>query len=299
MAEQRDRAKRDAAEKKTGNADISAFARDARAVRRGHLHRLRPGLRRGDRPRPAGQRRAGRRAAGAGTEVDVVLDRTPFYAEGGGQLADAGADHGGRRRGRGLRRADPAARAHRAPRQGASPARSWSNAPAHAEIDVERRRALSRSHTATHLVHRALRGALGESAAQAGSENAPGRLRFDFTAPGAVPLRVLRGRRGRGQRGPASTTWTSARSSPAGGGARDRRAGAVRREVRRPGPGGRGRRLLARAVRRHPRRPVRPARPGQGARRGVHRLGRAPGRGAGRHRRVPLPGPGAACWSAS
>jgi alanyl-tRNA synthetase len=41
-------------------------------------------------------------------------------------------------------------------------------------------------------VHRALRGALGESAAQAGSENAPGRLRFDFTAGGAVPLSVLR-----------------------------------------------------------------------------------------------------------
>src|SRR6202041_2742567 len=48
------------------------------------------------------------------------------------------------------------------------------------------------SHTATHLVHRALRGALGESAAQAGSENAPGRLRFDFTATGAVPVTVLR-----------------------------------------------------------------------------------------------------------
>jgi alanyl-tRNA synthetase len=64
--------------------------------------------------------------------------------------------------------------------------------PAFAEIDVERRRATSRSHTATHLVHRALRGALGESAAQAGSENAPGRLRFDFTASGAVPVAVLR-----------------------------------------------------------------------------------------------------------
>jgi alanyl-tRNA synthetase len=64
--------------------------------------------------------------------------------------------------------------------------------PAFAEIDVERRRALSRSHTATHLVHRALRAALGDSAAQAGSENAPGRLRFDFTASGAVPVSVLR-----------------------------------------------------------------------------------------------------------
>ena len=62
---------------------------------------------------------------------------------------------------------------------------------AYAEIDVERRRAISRSHTATHLVHRAFRGALGESAAQAGSENSPGRFRFDFTAGGAVPPSVL------------------------------------------------------------------------------------------------------------
>jgi alanyl-tRNA synthetase len=62
----------------------------------------------------------------------------------------------------------------------------------YAEIDTERRRAVSRSHTATHLLHRALRGALGDSAAQAGSENSPGRLRFDFTAAGAVPVSVLR-----------------------------------------------------------------------------------------------------------
>ncbi len=61
----------------------------------------------------------------------------------------------------------------------------------HAEIDIERRRAISRSHTATHLVHRAFRGALGDSAAQAGSENSPGRFRFDFTAMGAVPPSVL------------------------------------------------------------------------------------------------------------
>src|SRR6185437_3890279 len=65
-------------------------------------------------------------------------------------------------------------------------------APAYAEIDVERRRAVSRSHTATHLIHRAFRGALGDSAAQAGSENSPGRLRLDFTSSGAVPPSVLR-----------------------------------------------------------------------------------------------------------
>jgi alanyl-tRNA synthetase len=64
--------------------------------------------------------------------------------------------------------------------------------PAYAEIDTERRRAVSRSHTATHLLHRAFRAALGDSAAQAGSENAPGRLRFDFTAAGAVPVSMLK-----------------------------------------------------------------------------------------------------------
>ncbi len=60
------------------------------------------------------------------------------------------------------------------------------------EIDVSRRRAISRAHTATHLVHQGMRNALGESATQAGSLNAPGRLRFDFNTPSAVPPSVLR-----------------------------------------------------------------------------------------------------------
>jgi alanyl-tRNA synthetase len=60
-----------------------------------------------------------------------------------------------------------------------------------AEIDIQRRLAISRAHTATHMVHKAFREALGETATQAGSENAPGRFRFDFPATSAVPISVL------------------------------------------------------------------------------------------------------------
>src|SRR6476620_4837604 len=130
-------------------------------------------------------------SAGAGTGVDLVLDRTPFYAEGGGQLADAGTIRvtGGEFAVRDVQTPLPGLIVHRGQ---VSSGEITVGAPAFAEIDVERRRALSRSHTATHLVHRALRSALGESAAQAGSENSPGRLRVDFTAAGAVPHSVLR-----------------------------------------------------------------------------------------------------------
>ena len=190
MAEQKERAKKDAAEKKTGNVDISVFAdmleRSGSVTFTGYdqvsgeaavLGLLVDGV-------PV-------HTAGAGTELDVVLDRTPFYAEGGGQLADSGVitTDGSIVDVFDVQTPLTGLIVHR------GKVRSGEiivGAPAHAEIDIERRRALSRSHTATHLVHRALRNALGESAAQAGSENSPGRLRFDFTASGAVPLSVLR-----------------------------------------------------------------------------------------------------------
>ncbi len=60
-----------------------------------------------------------------------------------------------------------------------------------AQVDPNRRASVSRSHSATHLLHAGLRRALGDTAAQAGSLNAPGRLRFDFKTPGAVPAAVL------------------------------------------------------------------------------------------------------------
>jgi alanyl-tRNA synthetase len=58
-------------------------------------------------------------------------------------------------------------------------------------VDVVRRSAVSRAHTATHLVHQAIRRALGDQASQAGSQNDAGRFRFDFASPNAVPDSVL------------------------------------------------------------------------------------------------------------
>ena len=65
------------------------------------------------------------------------------------------------------------------------------DSPVHSVVDVERRKAVSRAHTATHLVHEAIRRALGEHATQAGSQNDAGRFRFDFSSPNAVPDSAL------------------------------------------------------------------------------------------------------------
>ncbi len=189
MAEQRARAQADAAARKTAGVDLGAYrdlwaasggteftgyatVRDEATVR---------GLLVGGAPAPA---------AGAGAEVELVLDRTPFYAEAGGQLADQGVIRVGEALVEvyDVQRPLPDLVVHRA-RVVAGEVQT--GATAYAEVDVARRRAISRSHTATHLVHRALRRALGETATQAGSENAPGRFRFDFRAVGAVPAAAL------------------------------------------------------------------------------------------------------------
>jgi len=196
MAQQRQRAKDDSQAKKTGNADISVFTdmleRSGRVSFTGYEHTTGEatiiGLLVNGASVPT---------AGVGSQVEVVLDRTPFYAEGGGQLADTGTIRvagatgaaGGRIEVRDVQSPVPGLVVHRGV---VTEGEAEVGAPAFAMIDEERRRAVSRSHTATHLIHRAIRGALGESAAQAGSENAPGRLRLDFTSTGAVPPPVLR-----------------------------------------------------------------------------------------------------------
>ncbi|MDQ1292547.1 MAG: alanyl-tRNA synthetase [Actinomycetota bacterium] len=130
-------------------------------------------------------------AAGEGQEIELVLDRTPFYAESGGQLADTGLIvlDGAEIEVLDVQSPITGLVVHRAR------VRSGEIRPgqaARAAVDVERRKAISRAHTATHMVHKAIREALGETATQAGSENSPGRLRFDFHSTAALPPQALR-----------------------------------------------------------------------------------------------------------
>jgi alanyl-tRNA synthetase len=189
MQDQRSRAKADAKARKTGHADLSAY---------------RSALDSGGPVEFTGYQEVSRESrvraligdggsvpvAGEGDFVELVLDATPFYAEGGGQQSDTGVINVGA----GLvevvdvQQPVPGLIVHKA-RVVRGEVRAGETG--YAEIDVTRRKAISRSHTATHLIHQTMRSFLGESATQAGSLNAPGRLRFDFNTPGAVSPAVL------------------------------------------------------------------------------------------------------------
>ncbi len=190
MDEQRSRAKQDARAKKTGHVDVLAYRQvldiAGSSVFRGYEELATDGSVRG--LLAAG---VPVQAAGAGQAVEVVLDRTSFYAQGGGQLADQGVIRSGT--GALIEVTDvqtpiPGLIVHRGT---VVQGEVRLGADVLSEVDGQRRQAISRSHTATHLVHKAIRDALGQTAAQAGSENSPGRFRFDFTSPGAVPESVL------------------------------------------------------------------------------------------------------------
>ena len=185
MKEQKDRAKADARAKKSGHTDLSQYKQIADgsglSTFLGYTHTEAEG-------KINGLLVDGviAQSAKSGDEVEVILDRTPFYAEGGGQLADAGL----------IKLANGAVIEIddvQAPVNGLSVHRGRVlsgevavGQGALATIDQGRRDAISRAHTATHMVHKAFREVLGETATQAGSENSPGRFRFDFPATGAV-----------------------------------------------------------------------------------------------------------------
>jgi alanyl-tRNA synthetase len=116
--------------------------------------------------------------------VEVVLERTPFYAEAGGQVGDTGAitTETGRARVTDTQSVLPDLVVHRATVEG----ELFPGQDALAVIDVSRREAIRRNHTGTHLLHAALRQVLGDHVRQQGSLVAPDRLRFDFSHSSAV-----------------------------------------------------------------------------------------------------------------
>jgi alanyl-tRNA synthetase len=190
MKEQKDRAKADAKSKRSGHTDVSVYRsiadKNGKTEFLGYTQvsseaKLTGVLVDG----------VGVASATEGDDVEIILNRTPFYAEGGGQLADGGRitfASGAVIEIDDVQSPVPGVSVHRGRVINGT---VEVGADALAEIDSERRAAISRAHTATHMVHKAFREVLGETATQAGSENAPGRFRFDFPATGAVSASIL------------------------------------------------------------------------------------------------------------
>jgi alanyl-tRNA synthetase len=190
MKEQKDRAKADARAKKSGHTDVSVYKaiadKSGKGEFIGYTHQSSESKLTGIVVDGVGVS-----SASEGEDVELTLNRTPFYSEGGGQLADGGRitlSSGAVVEIEDVQSPVPGLSVHRGRVISGS---IEVGSDALAEIDIERRHAISRAHTATHMVHKAFREILGETATQAGSENSPGRFRFDFPATGSVPVSVL------------------------------------------------------------------------------------------------------------
>ena len=187
MAEQKERARADARSKKTGHTDVRVYREIEKEMGGGSTFlgytqessqaRVQAILVDG-KPVPVAE---------APAAIDIILDRTPFYAEMGGQLADHGTIR--------LPGGDTVIDVTdvQAPIRGLTVHRGHLRQggialgdSVIAEIDSERRLAIARAHTATHMVYAGLRNVVSEHADQAGSENSPSRLRFDFRHSSAL-----------------------------------------------------------------------------------------------------------------
>ncbi len=123
-------------------------------------------------------------------EVQIVLNQTPFYAESGGQVGDSGwiETETGKAEVTDTKKA-AGVFIHQARVTEGSVSKGQA---AKLVVDHDRRTAIRANHSATHLLHEALRGALGDHVAQRGSLNAPDRLRFDFSHQKALSLDELK-----------------------------------------------------------------------------------------------------------
>ncbi len=191
MTEQRQRAKADAAARKQAHADLSAYRDlvDGGPTEFTGFDEL------SSQATILGVFVDGKRVpvvdheSAQGQRVELILDRTPFYAESGGQIADEGAITG----------TGSSATAKAAVTDVQKIAKTlWAHRvtvesgefvegdTVTAEVDAGWRHGATQGHSGTHMVHAALRQILGPNAVQAGSLNRPGYLRFDFNYQGAL-----------------------------------------------------------------------------------------------------------------
>ena len=182
MAEQRERAKADARSKRGQHADTGAYRAvlDAHGPTEWLAYET---LETESRPLAVLSGGVPVELLGNGEVGEVVLDRTPFYAESGGQAADAGIIEfdGGRLEVIDVQRPVRGLVVHQVRVVDGELAAPSGSAPLlHARVDPEWRTGARQAHSGTHVVHAALREVLGPTALQAGSYNRPGYLRLDF-----------------------------------------------------------------------------------------------------------------------
>ena len=177
MAEQRHRAQADAKAKKGSFADLSELRK--LVDERGSIFTGYTELRTETHLRALLKDGVSVPVAKAGDKIEVVLDETPFYAEGGGQAADTGVitGNGFMIDVQDVQQPVKGLSVHRAVvREG----EAHPGAEVVAQVDVQRRRDGEKAHSGTHIVHAALHQVLGNEATQRGSFNKEGYLRFDF-----------------------------------------------------------------------------------------------------------------------
>lgn len=191
MAEQRQRAKADAAARKQAHTDLSAYRElvDAGPTEFTGFDELT------SEARILGIFVDGKRVPVVGHEgleadrVELILDRTPFYAESGGQIADEGAITGtgsSETAKAAVTDVQKIAKTLWAHRVNVESGEFVEGDTVAAAVDPKWRHGATQGHSGTHMVHAALRQVLGPTAVQAGSLNRPGYLRFDFNWQGAL-----------------------------------------------------------------------------------------------------------------
>jgi alanyl-tRNA synthetase len=195
MAEQRKRAKADAAARKHAHADLTAYRElvDAGPTEFTGFDELTSearilGIFVDGKRVPVVAHASDGEAAGA-DRVELILDRTPLYAESGGQLADAGTISGtgaGGSARAAVTDVQKIAKTLWVHRVNVESGEFVEGDTVVAAVDSGWRRGATQGHSGTHMVHAALRQVLGPNAVQAGSLNRPGYLRFDFNWQGPL-----------------------------------------------------------------------------------------------------------------